>query len=111
MKNKTYNFTQQEKNTLKEIGGLSGAISSLIVGKVQGLEDDEMADNIFNGQRLGKNAVENNLVQQVARNLQGLPIGKHTFIIIDPDNPEDFTVEKMIENGISYNSLNEEERI
>ena len=57
---KTYNFTQQEKNVLKEIGGLSGAVSSLIVGKVQGLENNEIVDNIFTGQRLGKNAVENN---------------------------------------------------
>jgi hypothetical protein len=34
MKNKTLNFTQEEKNTLKEIDGLSGTISSLIVGKM-----------------------------------------------------------------------------
>jgi murein DD-endopeptidase MepM/ murein hydrolase activator NlpD len=49
-------------STIKEYGGLAGGLSALITGKLTGLDNKEIADNIYSGQRIGKNAVENNLL-------------------------------------------------
>jgi hypothetical protein len=54
---------------------------------------------MFSGQRIGKNAAENNLLYAAARDLKGVPIGTHQFSILAPDNPEDFTPELLSEIG------------
>jgi murein DD-endopeptidase MepM/ murein hydrolase activator NlpD len=62
MYNNTTDLNQDQKNTLKEYGGLAGGLSALITGKLTGLDNEEITDNIYAGQRVGKNAVENNLL-------------------------------------------------
>ena len=51
---------EQQKTNIKEMAGLSSAIISLFVGKLRGLEGEEMNNSIYNGYRIGKNAAENN---------------------------------------------------
>lgn len=53
-------LTEDRKTMLKEMGGLAGGLSSLVTGGLRGLSSEEISSNVFNGQRLGKNAVENN---------------------------------------------------
>lgn len=43
-----------------EIVRLVGSLSSIIVGVSMELSEEEISSNVFNGQRLGKNAAENN---------------------------------------------------
>ena len=95
--------TKLSDDALKEIGGLAGGLSALVTGGLQGLDESEISSNIFNGQRLGKNAVENNYVLHAARDLDNpmLQLGRHTFLVLAPDNPEDFTPEKLIEQGLN----------
>ena len=52
--------TKLSDDALKEIGGLAGGLSALVTGGLRGLSSEEISSNIFNSQRLGKNAVENN---------------------------------------------------
>ena len=59
--NKTTNFNNNEKSILKEVGGLAGAISSLIAGKARDLDISDIRNNVYSGYRVGKNAAENNL--------------------------------------------------
>ena len=54
-------LTEQQKNTLKESGGLAAGITSLFVGKAKGLDVSDIRNNVYAGYRVGKNAVENNL--------------------------------------------------
>ena len=104
-------FNQQQKNVLKEIGGLSGVMSSIFVGSMKDLDDKDIANNMFAGQRVGQNAVENNLVAEVARNLDNklteldIDNGKHSYIVVKPDKPEDFTDDKMKERGLDPNKF------
>ena len=98
---------------IKEIRSFAGGLGSMFAGLVQGQYGKELTDNIYGGQRIGKNAVENNLVYQVGRNLdikelvdRDLPtIGKHTFVVSQPDDSEDFTPEKMVEQGLDHNKF------
>ena len=55
LKGKGYN-----KQDGSEIAGLTSAISSLITGKVQDLDTNDIRDNVYSGYRVGKNASENN---------------------------------------------------
>ena len=48
------------KEAGSEIAGLTGGLSALVTGALTGLNESEISSNIFNGQRLGKNAAENN---------------------------------------------------
>ena len=54
---------------------------------------------MFSGQRIGKNAAENNLLYAAARDLNGFPVGTHQFSILAPDNTEDFIPELLSEIG------------
>jgi hypothetical protein len=58
----TSSLTGQQKTVIKELGGLAGGLSAIFTGNAVGLSESEIADNIFSGQRIGKNAVENNLL-------------------------------------------------
>jgi len=58
-------LTQEQKNIIKEVGGLAGAFSAIFTGSMEGLDDSEIAQNMYSGQRIGKNAVENNLLYDV----------------------------------------------
>ena len=58
----TASLTEQQKTIIKELGGLAGGLSAIFTGNAVGLSESEIADNIFSGQRIGKNAVENNLL-------------------------------------------------
>ncbi|MDB2550423.1 hemagglutinin repeat-containing protein [Rickettsiales bacterium] len=87
------------KAAIKEIAGLAGGYSAIFTGNAIGLSDSEVSDNMFSGQRIGKNAAENNLLYAAARDLKGVPIGTHQFSILAPDNPEDFTPELLSEIG------------
>jgi hypothetical protein len=51
-----------DAKTTSQIAGLAGGVSAIFTGNAVGLDDKEVADNIFSGQRIGKNAVENNLL-------------------------------------------------
>ena len=104
---KDYNFTEEQKNTLKEIGSFAGGIGAMFTGLAQGQDGKELTDNIYGGQRIGKNAVENNYVLHAARDLDAFwkQSGRHSFIVSIPDNPEDFTPEKLIENGLDPNKF------
>lgn len=44
-----------------ELASLAGGMSAIFTGNAIGLSDSEVSDNIFSGQRIAKNAVENNL--------------------------------------------------
>ena len=94
-----------DKETGKEIAGLTGGLSAILTGALTGLDEEEISSNIYNGQRLGKNAAENNAFYQGTRDLDGdkiwKSIGNHSFTISTPDNPEDFTPEKLIEQGLN----------
>lgn len=105
----TSSLTGQQKTVIKELGGLAGGLSAIFTGNAVGLSESDIADNIFSGQRIGKNAVENNLLYAAARDLatrnrkkelvgSNLP-GTHQFSILAPDNPEDFTPELLSEIG------------
>jgi filamentous hemagglutinin len=54
------NFTSLSNGTIKELSGLTGGLSAIFTGNAVGLSDKEVASNIFSGQRIGKNAAENN---------------------------------------------------
>ena len=97
--------TKLSNDALKEMGGLAGGLSALATGGLQGLDANEISSNVFNGQRLGKNAVENNLLYKMSKDLEGSPFGKHTFLVLDPDNPENFTPEQLKEKGIDVNKI------
>ena len=55
-------LTKDQKDTLKNIGGLTGGLTSIIVSKSQGNDIREITNNAYSGQRIGQNAVENNLL-------------------------------------------------
>ena len=55
-----YTRTGMSKDTAKELSGLIAGYSSIFTGNAVGLSDSEVAENIFSGQRIGKNAAENN---------------------------------------------------
>ena len=63
--------TNLNNNQIKELSGLSGGLSAIFTSNAVGLEDQQVADNIFSGQRIGKNAAENNY-------LTGKIFGKET---------------------------------
>ena len=46
--------TNLSDNAIKELSGLTGGASAIITGNAVGLSDQEIADNIFGGQRIGK---------------------------------------------------------
>lgn len=48
------------KQTAIQLAGLSGSTAALITSAATGQSDEQMADNIFAGQRIGSNAAENN---------------------------------------------------
>ena len=52
--------TTLSDNTIKELAGLGGGLSAIVTGNAVGLDDQEIADNIFGGQRIGVNAGANN---------------------------------------------------
>ena len=60
------------KKAGSEIAGLVGGLSAILTGALTGLNEEEISSNVFNGQRLGKNAVENN-VYFANRPLEGSP--------------------------------------
>ena len=66
----TASLTEQQKTVIKELGGLAGGLSAIFTGNAVGLSESEIADNIFSGQRIGKNAVENNFFRQEIREEQ-----------------------------------------
>ncbi len=50
------------KQTAVQLAGLSGAAASLFVSAATGQSDEQTANNIFVGQRVGSNAAENNAI-------------------------------------------------
>ena len=54
--------TDLSDSAVIQIGGLAGAGSAIFTGNAVGLSDSEVADNMWSGQRIGSNAVENNLL-------------------------------------------------
>ena len=52
--------TNLSNNAIKELAGLAGGYSAIFTGNLVGNSDSEVAGNIFSGQRIGKNAAENN---------------------------------------------------
>ena len=83
MKQYIKNFFEDQKTMLKEMGGLAGGLSSLVTGGLRGLSEEEISSNIFNGQRLGKNAVENNAYLG-ERRLKGI-MGIGYYLVPDID--------------------------
>jgi hypothetical protein len=57
-----YNNMNMDRNTAIQLGGLAAGLSTIFTGNAVGLDDQEVADNIFAGQRIGANAVANNAV-------------------------------------------------
>ena len=57
-------FADQKLNLneaqIKEFAGLTGGLSAIVTGNAVGLSDKEIADNMFSGSRIAKNAAENN---------------------------------------------------
>ncbi|MFT6332526.1 MAG: filamentous hemagglutinin, partial [Lentimonas sp.] len=58
----TYTRTGMDEDTAIRLAGLIAGYSAIFTGNAVGLSDEEIADNIFSGQGIGENAVENNLV-------------------------------------------------
>lgn len=54
---------------LTELAGLSGGVSAIFTGNAVGLDDQEIADNIFSGQRIATNAAQNNYQKDVHKYL------------------------------------------
>jgi len=48
------------KEVSKELAGLAGGLSAIVSGGIQGHNNSEIAENIYSGSRIGKNAAENN---------------------------------------------------
>jgi hypothetical protein len=106
----TLNNFDVSETAIKEIAGLAGGYSAIFTGNAIGLSDSEVSDNMFSGQRIGKNAAENNLLYAAARDLAtrnrdgelvgSNSLGTHQFSILAPDNPEDFTPELLKEIGV-----------
>ncbi len=57
-----YNNMNLDRNTAIQLGGLAAGLSTIFTGNAVGLNDKEVADNIFAGQRIGGNAAANNAV-------------------------------------------------
>jgi len=55
-----YNQLGYNRQTAIQLGGLAGGASAIFTGNAVGLDDQEIADNIFSGQRIGDNAARNN---------------------------------------------------
>jgi hypothetical protein len=52
--------TNLSDSAIKELAGVAGGLSSIITGEFSGQNDHEVAQNIWSGSRIGKNAAENN---------------------------------------------------
>ena len=52
--------TNLSDRSIKELAGVAGGLSSIITGEFSGQNDHEVAQNIWSGSRIGKNAAENN---------------------------------------------------
>ena len=52
--------TNFSNKTIAELSGLAGGLSSIVTGEFSNQSDTEVAENIYAGQRIGKNAAENN---------------------------------------------------
>jgi hypothetical protein len=61
--------TSIQGRKLAELSGLAGGLSAIITGNALGLDDGEIADNIFSGQRIAANAAENNYQKDVHKYL------------------------------------------
>ena len=55
-----YNNLGYNRQTAIQLGGLAGGASAIITGNAVGLDDQQIADNVFSGQRIGDNAAANN---------------------------------------------------
>jgi hypothetical protein len=78
--------TSLSDNTIKELSGLAGGYSAIFTGGLTGLSNHEIAENVYSGQRIGKNAAENN-----ALNIQAQDVGvgkKHLTIVHTPESDE-----------------------
>jgi hypothetical protein len=98
------------KDQAAQLAGAAGGLSAIFTGNAVGLSDEEVADNIFSGQRIGDNAARNNALLAAARDLatrnkNGDLVGSsgpgtHQFSILAPDNPEDFAPEVLKKIGV-----------
>ena len=66
---------RQNKNIAKELSGVAGAYSSIFTGNLVGNSDSEIADNMWSGQRIGKNAAEHNALANIGGAIAGGTIG------------------------------------
>jgi hypothetical protein len=67
-----YKNLNLNKQTSVQLAGLGGGLSVILTGNAIGMDDSEVADNIFSGQRIGGNAAENNAYFAL-RPLKGSP--------------------------------------
>jgi len=54
------NFNNLNDDQLAELSGLTSGFSAILTGGLTGQSNSEIAQNIYSGQRIGKNAAENN---------------------------------------------------
>jgi hypothetical protein len=56
-----FSLTNQQKAAIKELAGIAGGLSAVAMGEISGNQSNkEIADNVWSGSRIGKNAAENN---------------------------------------------------
>ena len=58
------------RQTAIQLAGLSGSAASLVASAATGQSDEQTADNIFAGQRIGSNAAANNAISAQAHKVQ-----------------------------------------
>jgi len=76
-----------DRNTAIQLGGLAAGLSTIFTGNAVGLDDQEVADNIFAGQRIGSNAAANNALQVMAQKVP--PSDKSHVTIVHTPEPEE----------------------
>jgi len=63
------------KDQAAQLAGAAGGLSAIFTGNLVGNSDSEIADNMWSGQRIGKNAAEHNALANVGGAIAGGTIG------------------------------------
>jgi hypothetical protein len=74
------------RQTAIQVAGLAGSAASLVTSSLIGQSDEEIANSIFVGQRIGSNAAENNALQVMAQKVAGTQ--NHLTIVHTPEPDE-----------------------
>ena len=107
------NLKEDQRNSIIEISGLVGGLSSIIISSSKGDSLEDIASNAYSGQRIGKNAAKNNATYIKKTNVNGkydvvygVDDGDKNIYLVDNKTTKEISVilnisEKTVRNHIS----------